>query len=96
MFGCFAALGVTLLFGTITVSGAKKYCVQIDEESLAIIFGNKVKRVEFKDIVCWGENGESILILKVTYLSLLSYFRWMIFQRKYFHTILNMVTFLLL
>ena len=52
LFGCFAALGLTLLFGTITVSGAKKYCVQIDEESLAIIFGNKVKRVEFKDIVC--------------------------------------------
>lgn len=49
---------------------------------------------EFKDIVCWGENGESILILKVTYFSLLSYSRWMIFQRKYFHTILNMVTFL--
>ena len=52
LFGCFAVLGLTLLFGTITVSGAKKYCVQIDEESLAIIFGNKVKRVEFKDIVC--------------------------------------------
>ena len=51
---------------------------------------------EFKDIVCWGENGESILILKVTYFSLLSYSRWMIFQRKYFLTILNMVTFLLL
>lgn len=24
---------------------------------------------EYKDIVCWGDNGESILILKVTYFS---------------------------
>lgn len=48
---------------------------------------------EYKDIVCWGENGESILILKVHCGYELLCYRLMIFQKKYCHTISSMVTF---
>lgn len=50
---------------------------------------------EYKDIVCWGENGESILILKVCYFVeiILFIFRLMIFLRRFSHTISNMAIF---
>ena len=49
---------------------------------------------DFKDMVCWGENGESILILKVGIVVLSSdgFRRSMIFPRKSFLCISNMAT----
>lgn len=50
---------------------------------------------EYKDIVCWGENGESILILKVCCLVEINLliFRWTIFLRRFSHIISSMAIF---
>ena len=49
---------------------------------------------DYKDIVCWGENGETIMIVKVCFLLIVAYCRLTNFLEKSFRTILSMATFL--
>lgn len=52
IFGSLAAVGLTMVLGTVTYVKSKEYYFEIDNDSLKIVYGKKSMTVAFTDIVC--------------------------------------------